>query len=185
MPSQYSPYVLSLSSVFNEMSKYAIKITEAPELGIKHSKGGALEVGTWEHCLKLSEILLGNHFSMFRQRLTGDILLNPVVIGRKLDISYKQAPAKACYELASLCTYLTQYAVSTGACYSPTSYEGRVYKFLVGLASKVFAICMDLLDYLLGEIMGHRAHFDCIINSNDYVKGAPNDGTSQDCPNSD
>jgi len=173
-----TPYCLSLQSVLNEFSKYAIKLSEASELGIKHSNDTTQRVNT--EGLKMSQelkaIVLAPEFATFQRRLDPEVLNLSVVLARPHGISVKQSTYKTAYELASMSLMLSNTCLMKEGEYQPRTAKHRVYKFLKDLCRKIYDLSVKMLGFLNGAIGSVMSHFLNSISHEIDARGEKDDG---------
>lgn len=176
-----TPYTLPLRSVLSEFSKYAVKLAEAPELGVSHcseSAGTKLNTGGLSLSQDLKKILLSPEFNLFVRQLdvldTG-ILESDVVLARPHNISLGQSTLKAGYELASMSLMLRNYCLMREGEYSKGSRQQRAYTFLKNLSGRIHEICISIQAHIIGSRANVMSHFLNSMSHENDAQGAGNE----------
>jgi len=153
-----TPYCLSIQSVLNEYSKYAIRLSESNELGIRHSANRVNTEGI-KMSQQLKAILLAPEFNQFVRGLNSDILNARVVLARPHNISINQPTYKAAYELASMSMMLRNTCMMLEGTFATGTVSRRCYTFLKNLSSKVHNLCVKIMGFLNGNLATIMSHF--------------------------
>lgn len=171
-----TPYCLSLQSVLNEFSKYAIKLSESSEFGLKHLKSDSAKVDTTG--LKLSQelksILLAPEFNLFIRRLDSTILDTPIVLARPHCISIAQPAYKATYEMASMALMLRNTCLMKELEFNKGTIKQRSYEFIKNLCGKIHDLCVRMLGFLIGSLASIMGHFINTLSHEIDTRGTNN-----------
>lgn len=180
-----TPYSLPLQSVLNEFSKYAIKLADAPELGVKHTPTGVgvkLNMKGLDLVQELKSLLMTPEYEAFIRGLdqdkSRDILIGEVILSRPHNISLGLSTYKTSYELASMSLMLRNYCFMKLGEHPKGCIHYRVYNFLVTLSGKINSLCIKIMAYITGSFGSIMSHF---INSMSHEldsRGTKNDGSS-------
>lgn len=173
-----TPYCLTLQSVLNEFSKYAIKLSEAREYGIKHSGGDKSRVNTTGLKLaqELKALVLAPEFTKFTRGLKPEVLNTHVVVSRPHAISINQPTYKATYELASMTLMLGNTCLMKEGEFQPGTFQHRCFSFLKNLCRKIHDIAIKMLGFLNGGIAPIMSHFLNSMSHEVDTWGAKDDG---------
>ena len=162
-----TPYSLPLQSVLNEFSKYAIKLTDASELGVTHSpteSGVKLNMQGLGLAQDLKSLIMTPEYEAFIRGLDQDklrdILVGSVVLSRPHNISLGLSTYKTAYELASMSLMLRNYCYIKQGEYHKGTMHRRVYDFLVTLCGKVHNLCLKIMGHISGSIANIMSHFN-------------------------
>ncbi len=176
----YTPYTLTVQSVLNEFSKYAVKLAEAPELGVSHCsqvEGTKLNTDGLTLSQDLKKLLLSPEFSLFIRNLDKidkSILSGTVVLSRPHDISFTQPTVRAAYELASMSLMLRNYCLmQEGTCHAG-SHKHRAYVFLKNLSGRAHSSCIDIQAHIIGQRANIMSHFLNSMSHENDAQGAGN-----------
>lgn len=175
-----TPYCLSLQSVLNEFSKFAIKLAEAPEYGIKHTKADSTRVNTegLKLAQQLKSIVLAPEFNMFVRRLDKEILATQVVVSKQHGISMTQSTYKTTYEMASMALMLSNTCLMKEGEFQTGTAKRRCYGFLKDLCRKIHDICVRMLGFLNGSLANIMSHFINSMSHEIDAWGTKNGGTT-------
>lgn len=177
-----TPYTLSVQSVLNEFSKYAVKLAEAPELGVSHCSGSEttkLNTGGLTLSQDLKRLLLSPEFNCFIRNLDKidkGILSGTVVLARPHNISLNQPTVKAAYELASMSLMLRNYCLMREGEYAAGSHNYRAFVFLKNLSGKTHDTSISIQAHILGQRADIMSHFLNSMSHENHAQGAGNGG---------
>ena len=154
-----TPYSLSLQSVLNEFSKYALKLGDAKELGIRHEPGAKVNSSGLALATELKSIVVAPEFNHFVKGLPIETLKGEVVLARPHGVGLTLSTHATAYEFASMSLFFSNYCLMLESSSQPNTTLHRTFGFLKNLSNKIHAICSKIIGFIEGSNANIMSHF--------------------------